>query len=627
MIDLIAIAAGAGGLAFQAGLNKLAENYADRINGHIKPNEITTDLKPHLEATFERCTRIKTLLSGQEPSDFLAIHSTQRFNIKRLNVDHYDLVDRIRSTGQHMIITGSGGTGKSMFMRYLWLSLFIHSDGRIPIFVELRNINSFSTPDIIQYVYHTITQNRSSISQDNFKQALWDGELIVILDGFDEVAYQKREPVQRSIMELSENYPKSKIVISSRPDENFASWTSFHVASVGDLRKEDALELIQKADFEDAAKERLSKAIEKSGFYSKHKSFLVNPLLASMMLLAFSRQYDIPDKMHEFYELAFQALYERHDSYKPGGYKREFKSELGEGDFRRLLSYFCLVSYYDETFSFSRPEILSYIEKAKRIMRANHDASDFLHDLVNAVCLVVPEGTDFAFAHRSFQEYFAAYCMSYVTSNNFDKFLERFARRPNDQVVRLISDMAPEKLRDLYILPKASEFSAKLKKPTSTAAVSDYFVNTNASFIIRLVDVMNRPARSHIDLDQDGSFNDYIRLVGSLNNFKAPRRTAGPDKIDRDEADVQALAKILGLVEGDIIRISPDGAGSFSFVPLGKTFDWNDQTLAAAIESFVASRMYEYMASQLKSAAEYTASLVKEGKGSAKAMDEIFDFD
>ena len=57
--------------------------------------------------------------------------------------------------------------------------------------------------------------------------------------------------------------------------------------------------------------------------------------------------------MHLFYQQAFDALYQRHDSYKPGGYKREFRAKLSEDVFKAVVSYFCLLTYYQEKFSFS----------------------------------------------------------------------------------------------------------------------------------------------------------------------------------------------------------------------------------------------------------------------------------
>ena len=54
----------------------------------------------------------------------------------------------------------------------------------------------------------------------------------------------------------------------------------------------------------------------KKHLYDKHKSFLSNPLLTTMMLLTFDQFAEIPEKMFLFYEQAFDTLFLKHDATK-----------------------------------------------------------------------------------------------------------------------------------------------------------------------------------------------------------------------------------------------------------------------------------------------------------------------
>jgi len=94
------------------------------------------------------------------------------------------------------------------------------------------------------------------------------------------------------------------------------------------------------------SKARLLKRI-KEGLYESHESFLSNPLLAYMMLLTIARNPDIPNRMTAFYEMAFDALYHRHDTVKGGGYVRKYYADIEKMELIRLLSFFCLVTYFD----------------------------------------------------------------------------------------------------------------------------------------------------------------------------------------------------------------------------------------------------------------------------------------
>jgi Cdc6-like AAA superfamily ATPase len=142
----------------------LVKAYAKRIAESNIENvsKLKSNIIPHIDATFNKCKTIKTLLNPQTPADFLAIYATQRFQAQNRLFDHYGMVDYVRNKANNIIIAGSGGSGKSMFTRYLWLSLFVHSDGKIPLFIELRNINNINTGNnlnesLLSYIHASIS--------------------------------------------------------------------------------------------------------------------------------------------------------------------------------------------------------------------------------------------------------------------------------------------------------------------------------------------------------------------------------------------------------------------------------------------------------------------------------------
>ena len=77
-----------------------------------KQERVKTDLSPHLEATFNKCIKIKTLINPATQSDFLSIYSTQRFSFRQNKFDQYEAVELIKNSVQRIIITGTGGAGK-----------------------------------------------------------------------------------------------------------------------------------------------------------------------------------------------------------------------------------------------------------------------------------------------------------------------------------------------------------------------------------------------------------------------------------------------------------------------------------------------------------------------------------
>jgi ABC-type glutathione transport system ATPase component len=148
------LAQGFGGL-----LTNLATAYTKRSIRKISNDSevIKRDLRDHLEITFNKCMNVKTILKTEIAAKTLEIYVDQVFKFEGKEIDQYSMVDLIRE-GRSCIIIGEGGGGKSMFMRYLWLSYFEKSDGKIPFFLELRNLNSLTHSDISDFIFHSIVK-------------------------------------------------------------------------------------------------------------------------------------------------------------------------------------------------------------------------------------------------------------------------------------------------------------------------------------------------------------------------------------------------------------------------------------------------------------------------------------
>ncbi|WP_294665117.1 hypothetical protein, partial [uncultured Fusobacterium sp.] len=167
----------------------------------------------------------------------------------------------------------------------------------------------------------------------------------------------------------------------------------------------------------------------KNYLYNKYKGFMSNPLLLTIMLLTFENRASIPDRLNDFYELAFSALFYRHDASK-GAYKRDIASNLGYEDFRKVFSYFCFKSFFNDQYSFTEREILNYIEKTieRNIIDKKFSSLDFFYDLKNSVCMLICEGNEYKFIHRSFQEYFAAVYTTQLSDEIQRKLLVEYSK-------------------------------------------------------------------------------------------------------------------------------------------------------------------------------------------------------
>jgi hypothetical protein len=283
--------------------------------------------------------------------------------------------------------------------------------------------------------------------------ALKLGKVLIILDGFDEINNNERHEIEKEILELSNNHSGIRLLISSRFDSRFESWSEFYQYKIQPLDKGKAIELIDKLDYDEIIKKKFKEELELKLFLT-HKSFASNPLLLTLMLLTYEQIAEIPNKMHLFYEQAFITLFNKHDSFK-SLYKRKILSELSIDDFKKVLEIFCLYSFCERNYYFENKHINKYLQDSIKVSKINVNVESFLNDLLDAVCLLQRDGLGFTFTHRSFQEYFtASFLVNKTMSGKFKLFEKIFTLSFQDNVIDMVQDMNQNLLEKEWIIPK-----------------------------------------------------------------------------------------------------------------------------------------------------------------------------
>ncbi len=234
-------------IATEVAAKGFATLLGELIKQAFKPSEKKTDsidapdaFHDHLSTTFERCTKVKTLISRDEPVELLHQYVNVNFTyVEKAEIkstDDYELIERLR-TNKRGAVVGTAGTGKTIFMKYLWLSCFVDPRGRIPIFLELRRLNELTSPNILSYIFHNIMMMGDDKNMTAFFQAVADGKFILLLDGFDEVVLDKRKIIEQQILDLSQRFRDLIIIVSSRPDDRVNSWQDFYKYQVAPMKK------------------------------------------------------------------------------------------------------------------------------------------------------------------------------------------------------------------------------------------------------------------------------------------------------------------------------------------------------------------------------------------------------
>lgn len=101
--------------------------------------EQTGGFQKYLERNYRSVSRIKTLLNPSTPVPLETTYESPKVTVDNLTLSEDKFVGEVERL-QFIILTGLGGSGKSVLLKHIFIQFYKNSYGRIPIFVDLRNI-------------------------------------------------------------------------------------------------------------------------------------------------------------------------------------------------------------------------------------------------------------------------------------------------------------------------------------------------------------------------------------------------------------------------------------------------------------------------------------------------------
>lgn len=516
--------------AFKAGWSGAKKFFKDLDAAHsIRCGKAYED---YLKSTITSICQVKTLIFDSIPKFLYSFYEIPNLQYQDKLIDVSDIKDLL-DLGSKLLITGTGGLGKSLLLKHLFLNTAQHGY-YIPVLIELRKCNRLEEEKISlkDVIYQNLYYHGFQLEKNYYSSSLEQGGYLILLDGFDEVRQEKAERVFESIQEFTGRYSKNHVIVSSRPSDRLIGWSDFPELSLCDLTKEQAFQLIRKIDYDQEIKTAFLEALD-HGMFETYESFASNPLLLTIMLLTFSKYAVLPENLNDFYDQAFSALFYRHDRTK-GYFTRDLHSHLSYDDFKMLFASFCFHSYFSEDFEFTEEQLRQYIQNARGIIKTQSFTSDdVLEDLTSSVCMLVREGFNYHFIHRSFQEYFAAwrtaqlpdetqyrlltYWISHSIACTSDAYMSMLFSLEGERVNKIILCPGIQKLKSLY---DEDGFSCDL--------LSILFEHVGITKEPLLQDGMRKLSYSIALPYQDDYLCSIIQLTCSLNGYSLPSNEIDP---------------------------------------------------------------------------------------------------
>lgn len=360
----------------------------------------------------EKFGKTKTFVFRDERIDFYSIYfplSLQNKN-KKETIKVPKLIDHLFQDSHCITILGNAGSGKTMLLRHCFLSTLKYSI-QIPIVIELRRLNSYEGT-LIDYVQDLVFVYKLAQNKNILDRLLGSGKFTFMFDGFDELSLGTKEKRIRELDLFIDKYNNNFYILTSRPGSNAESLSRFNNYHIRSLTAEQIKEFIhlQLCVIEDEGilEQKMLEIINRPESRN-YRMYLSSPLLLSMFILTFSNHPELPTLKSKFYYNVFDTLYSRHDTIsKSGGYIHEKKSSLEKEQIETILKWFSYISYFESHFLFDKEYLSITLNKVKQSIKIDYNTEHVIYDLSVAISVLIQDGLDYSFPHRSLQEYFTA---------------------------------------------------------------------------------------------------------------------------------------------------------------------------------------------------------------------------
>jgi hypothetical protein len=410
---------------------------------------------------YERCSMVKTLLHRYQPINIDDIYIDANLVLGSKRISEVVFVRDIDKDFSKSIISGTAGSGKSLLLKHVAVRMCKEPKGQLPIFIELRHLNGLDNVGLIDFITAQVSSIVPEFTQKQFLFGLEQGKFALLFDAIDEIEHKKREFYSQQIIDLSTKYQKLPIIVSSRPDDRFIAWHQFNTFTISEFSEAQVLAFVDKIPYDTTIKASFKQIVPR--IYETHESFLSNPLLCTMMLMTFDEFADVPQKMHIFYDQALDVLFKKHDASK--SLVRKLYSDLGVEDFRTVFETFCLVSYLGSEFSMTERAIKHHIKEALEFEEHKGSSELFLRDLQDSFCVILREGLNYSFLHRSIQEYCTASFLMYRQGPGIYDITDKLINSGwSGHIVDLLYDISRDIFEEKYFARKIHEVMSILDK-------------------------------------------------------------------------------------------------------------------------------------------------------------------
>jgi predicted NACHT family NTPase len=352
-------------------------------------------------------------------ADLLKVSVSDEFERLGLGPIAQERVLGLEAVNQYskLMLLGKPGSGKTTFLKYVAIqcSSGDFQANRVPVFITLKD---FAETENATCLLEYITGQFSTYGVSEPKVAerlLSQGNVLILLDGLDEVKEIDKERVLHSVRDFGAKFHGNHFVITCRIATREYTLEQFTEVEVADFDEEQIATFATKW-FASIDPKKGSRFIQKLKKNNPIQELATSPLLLTLLCLVFEESADFPSNRSEIYKEGLHILLKKWDALRNIEREQVYK-KLSVQHKQDLLSQIALVTFERGDYFFTQQEIEQHITNYIRNLPGVNTSLEALQLDSEAVLksieaqhglLVERAFGIYSFSHLTFQEYFTA---------------------------------------------------------------------------------------------------------------------------------------------------------------------------------------------------------------------------
>ncbi|HET9228969.1 MAG TPA: NACHT domain-containing protein, partial [Thermoanaerobaculia bacterium] len=312
---------------FSAALKWIGEAFYQRLAGHRLLRFIA--LRRYREALIEKYREIRIPFRPNRPLQMKDVYVPLKLAGdsgigEGIRIDAYQAL----SQNRRLMIKGPPGSGKSMLLRHISLA---YAEGRlqeladrpIPVLLDLHRLNEDESLGLESHLALEFARNGFPHAETFVRRNLENGTLMLLLDGFDEVASDRRSTVATEIVDFLRKYKRCRFLSTCRTAiyrEEFSSVVE-QTLEVDEFTDQQIRHFLGSWESSMPPGKSVEQLIYTLSDRPRIMALARNPLLLTIIAYLYSdTTFQLPHSRSEFYESSTDVLlnqwHHEHNSFK-----------------------------------------------------------------------------------------------------------------------------------------------------------------------------------------------------------------------------------------------------------------------------------------------------------------------